>query len=144
LIDDDDAPPPLERAIHRPIDDIAHLIDLDRAAVARFDDDNVRVDATGNARTCRTAPARVERQRIVGLRPGGRRGWIGDWRLAIERLREGDRGEPLTNAGRTGEQKARGQRSTRRRPREQLDQAEVADNVPKWHKEAFGTNRITL
>jgi len=46
------------------------LIDLDRAAFSRLDDDDVGVDATGNARTRRAAAARIERQRIVGELPG--------------------------------------------------------------------------
>ena len=41
----------------RPVDDVADLIDFDGAAVARLDDQHVGMDAAGDARARRAAPA---------------------------------------------------------------------------------------
>ena len=62
---------PFERPVGRPVDDVAHLVDLDRAAVARLDDQDVGVDAAGDARTRRAAPAGVESAAHRRQRPGG-------------------------------------------------------------------------
>ena len=49
VVDDDDAPAAFERPIGGPLDRVAHLIDLDRAGVARLDEQHVGVHAARNA-----------------------------------------------------------------------------------------------
>ena len=61
LVDDDDAAPSFERPVLRAIDDVAHLIDLDRAAVARLDEQDVGMDAARDARARGAHAARVDR-----------------------------------------------------------------------------------
>src|ERR1700722_19795019 len=56
-----------------------------------------------------------------------------DWRLAVERLRDGARREPLADAGRAGEHEARRQRIRGNGTRQQLDQTRVADDVTEGH-----------
>ena len=62
----DDAAPPFERPIAGAVDDVAHLVDLDRPGVARLDDEHVGVDAAGDARAGGARAARVESDRPEG------------------------------------------------------------------------------
>ena len=59
FVDDDHAPPALERAIRRAVDGLAHLFDLDRAGVAGLENEDVGVDAAGDARARGAGAARV-------------------------------------------------------------------------------------
>ena len=86
FIDDHDPPAAFERAVRRPIDDVSHVFDLDGAAVARLDDENVRMDATGDADAGRAFAARV-RPFVCDL---GRL-------QAVQRLRHRHGGDPLSD-----------------------------------------------
>ena len=147
-VDDDDAALALERAVRGAVDDIADLLDLDRPAgsvVARLENENVRMDAAGDARARGAGATCVERQRVLRFRPCRVPAFRvpGSSRLrvpsscvrleAIERLRDGRRGQALADAGRPGEDQARRQRVARDRARQQLDDTPMADDVSKRH-----------
>jgi transcriptional regulator with GAF, ATPase, and Fis domain len=60
LVDDHDAPLAFERTIHRAIDDVADLLDLDRSVLARLDDQDIRVDASRDADAGGACAARID------------------------------------------------------------------------------------
>src|SRR5205814_2347091 len=60
FVDDDDAAPSLERPVVGALDDVADLIDLDRAAVARLDDNDVRMHAARDTAARGALAARIE------------------------------------------------------------------------------------
>jgi hypothetical protein len=60
LVDDDDAAPALEGAIRGTIDDLTDLFDLDRAGVAGLENENVGMDAAGNAGAAAHVPAGID------------------------------------------------------------------------------------
>src|SRR6185295_13540574 len=103
--------------------------------VPGLDDQHVGMDATRDACAGRAAAACVDWQL------SGDAGLAAGWRLlfsAIERLGDGDGRQALADAGWPGKQQARRQCLPCHRPREQWDEADMAHDVPKWHKE-FGT-----
>ena len=70
FIDDHDPPAAFERPVGRAIDDVAHLIDLDGAAVARLDDQHVGMNAASDARAGR-ARRRTHRSEPLRRRSAG-------------------------------------------------------------------------
>ena len=63
----DDAAAPFERPVRRAVDDVAHLIDLDRAAVAGLDDQDVGMHAARDARAGGTDAARIGDRLAAGI-----------------------------------------------------------------------------
>jgi hypothetical protein len=63
---------------------------------------------------------------------------------AVQRLRDGDCSETLTDARRSRKNQARRQRFLRDRPRKQRHDATMADDVSKRHDCGFEPDRITL
>src|SRR5207249_11372268 len=61
LVDDDDPAAPFERAICSAIDEIAHLLNLDRTAFAGLDNENVGMDVSRDPRARSAHAAGVEK-----------------------------------------------------------------------------------
>ena len=122
---DYDATTPFERTIRRPIDDLAHLFDLDRPGIARRDHEHVRMHAARNPRARGTAPAAVGRQPAV----------VNDELCAVQRLCNRNRGVARGRAGSSKQQAGR-EHVAMDRSRQQLDRPTMADNVPKRHNSA--------
>ena len=110
IVDDDDAPPTLERPKRHLVDSGPHRVDLDRPGLAWLDDDDVYVHAPGYSLTGTALSTRIGRRR--GAASGrGHRG-------AIEELghRHGD--PTLTDAVRTGKHETGRQRVASCGPRD--------------------------
>jgi hypothetical protein len=122
LVDDHDPAPRLERAKRCLIDHRPYRLDLDRAAVAGREHDDVGVHATGNAPARRALAAGVALELAIGAR-----------RRAVDRLSYRDRHATLADAGRPGKEQRRRQRATRHRPRQQRHEPPMADDVTKGH-----------
>src|SRR5204862_3674959 len=125
LVDDDQPAPPLERPVGGAIDRLADLVDLDAAGVAGLDDEDVGMDAAGDAAAGGAFTARVAT--VIEI----------DRTLAVQRLGQGRRGETLTDAVRAGEDQARRQRAARGRAGEQRQHRPVTRDRPERHLSAI-------
>ena len=126
LVDDYGPSAPLERPVVGAVDHVAYLVDLDRAGVARLEDDDVRVDAT------RDTPARGTRAARVDLKVT-RRAQI----ETIQRLGGRERHPALTDALWPRQQQRRRQRTPRNRPREQRQYSMMTDQRLERHGSGY-------
>src|SRR5262249_11183440 len=115
----------LERPVGRALDGLAHLIHLDRAGVARFDNQHVGMHTARDAPTGGTLAARGDAAVLPRLRP-----------LAVERLRERDGGRGLSHTLGARENQAGGQRAACNGARQQLEDGPVARDFTKGHRRA--------
>ena len=153
IVDDDNAPPPLERPERRLVQNHADLIDADLGLILvdqALDDDDVGEAPPVGLRSARRDPTArgAGAAGIDGEYAGGNRsrrrasnrrgardrrgaGPIG--RQAVEGLRDRDGGQSLADAGGAREDQARGERVARDGPADEAEHLPMADDLTKGH-----------
>ena len=124
LVDDHDAAASFERPVRGAIDDVAHLIDLDRRRCRP-------------ARRTRTSGCTPRAMRVHAAQtPQASSSELGTSECGSRQLSAcatASAVEALADAGRPGENQARRQRAAGDRSRQQIDQTDVADDVSERH-----------
>jgi hypothetical protein len=159
LVDHDDPPLRFERPVAEALGQRANVLHADVARVlVRLEQDDVRMHQAQDAAARRTLPARVHRQDRLATfveQPFGatvrtaacRRAEVLTHRLhrhvvqryrAVERLREGERGTPLPDPRRPGEDQTRRKGAQRDRAGQERQGAVMAGNLAKRHGVVVG------